>query len=393
MRRVAPIDLATSLENLKLERDAIVLYDELANIEKDPTRADAFRRIAANERRHADIWARKLTELGLSVPPPDRPRPRVRFIMLIARLFGTHSVTDLVRALEGDEEDAYDAQGASPEVVAIAADEREHVQIWERLAARKPVAAERDGLARARRAASAADVGRRETWHRTSARSGTLRAVIFGVSDGLVSNLSLVMGVVGASVAGPGFVILAGIAGLLAGSFSMAAGEYISMQSQRELFERQIELERAEMEAMPEEEEAELAAAYRAKGFARDEAARIAHRLFQDPEAALDMLVREELGLDPDELGSPWGAATGSMISFAVGAAVPVIPFLFGGGPVITIISLGASLAALFAVGAGVSILTGRGLVFSGLRQLAIGLGAAVVTYLIGSIIGVGMAA
>jgi VIT1/CCC1 family predicted Fe2+/Mn2+ transporter len=212
------------------------------------------------------------------------------------------------------------------------------------------------------------------------------------VSDGLVSNLSLVMGVAGAS-ASPRFVLLAGIAGLLAGAFSMAAGEYISMQSQRELFERQIALERAEMEAMPEEEEAELAAAYRAKGFARDEATRIAHRLFQDPEAALDMLVREELGLDPDELGSPWGAAFGSFIAFGIGAVIPVIPFLFGGGPVITAISLGASLVALFAVGAGVSMLTGRSLVFSGLRQLGIGLGAAVVTYLIGSVIGVGVAA
>jgi VIT1/CCC1 family predicted Fe2+/Mn2+ transporter/rubrerythrin len=393
MRRVAPIDLATSLENLKLERDAVVLYDSLAEIEKDPFRADAFRRIAANERRHADIWAGKLTELGATIPTADRPRPRVRFIMLIARLFGTRSVADLVKALEGDEEDAYGAQDASPEVAAIAADEREHVEIWERLGTGKAVRADRDGVAVARRAAFAADVGRRETWHRTSARSGTLRAVIFGVSDGLVSNLSLVMGVAGAASANPGFIVLAGVAGLLAGSFSMAAGEYISMQSQRELFERQIELERAEMEAMPEEEEAELAAAYRAKGFARDEAARIAHRLFQDPDAALDFLVREELGLDPDELGSPWGAATGSFLAFAVGAAVPVIPFLVGGGPVITLISLGASLAALFAVGAGVSVLTGRSLIFSGLRQLGIGLGAAIVTYVIGSIIGVGVTA
>lgn len=393
MPGVAPIDLATSLENLKLERDATVLYDSLAGIEKDPTRAAAFRRIAANERRHADIWARKLTELGATVPPADGPRPRVRLIMLIARLFGTRSVAELVKALEGDEGDAYESQGASPEVAAIAADEREHAQIWERLAARKAIAADGDGVGRARGVVSPADIGRREPWHRTSARSGTLRAVIFGVSDGLVSNLSLVMGVAGASGSHPSFVILAGVAGLLAGALSMAAGEYISMQSQRELFERQIELERAEMEAMPEEEEAELAAAYRAKGFARDEAARIAHRLFQDPDAALDILVREELGLDPDELGSPWGAASGSMISFAIGAAIPVIPFLFGGGPVITIISLGASLAALFAVGAGVSMLTGRGLVFSGLRQLGIGLAAAAVTYLIGSIIGVGVAA
>jgi VIT1/CCC1 family predicted Fe2+/Mn2+ transporter/rubrerythrin len=391
MPGVAPIDLATSLENLKLERDAIVLYDSLADIEKDPSRAAAFRRIAANERRHADVWSRKLAELGASVPPADGPRARVRFIMLVARLFGTRSVADLVMALEGDEEDAYESQGASPEVAAIAADEREHAQIWERLASGE--AFSDDGVGRARRVASPAEIGRREPWHRTSARSGTLRAVIFGVSDGLVSNLSLVMGVAGASSSQPQFVVLAGVAGLLAGAFSMAAGEYISMQSQREVFDRQIALERAEMEAMPEEEEAELAATYRAKGFARDEAARIAHRLFQDPEAALDILVREELGLDPDDLGSPWGAALGSMISFAVGAAVPVIPFLFGGGAVITAISLGASLAALFAVGAGVSILTGRSLLFSGFRQLGIGLGAAVVTYLIGSIIGVGVAA
>jgi VIT1/CCC1 family predicted Fe2+/Mn2+ transporter/rubrerythrin len=392
MRRVAPIDLPTSLENLKLERDAIVLYDALAEIEKDPTRADAFRRIAGNERRHADIWARKLTELGATVPPADGPRPRVRFIMLIARLFGTRAVADLVKALEGDEEQAYDAQGTSPEVAAIAADEREHAEIWDRLSAGKPVATARDGVAAAHSATSAADVAQNEHWHRTSARSGTLRAVIFGVSDGLVSNLSLVMGVSGAAAANPRFVLLAGIAGLLAGAFSMAAGEYISMQSQRELFEHQIALERAEMEAMPEEEEAELAAAYRAKGFAHDEAARIAHRIFQDPQAALDMLVREELGLDPDELGSPWGAAIGSMISFALGAAVPVIPFLFGGGLVVTAVSLGLSLVALFAVGAGVSLLTGRGFLFSGFRQLGIGLGAAIVTYLIGTVIGVGVA-
>ena len=392
MPRVAPIDLTTSLENLKLERDAIVLYDSLAEIEKDPIRAEAFRRIASNERRHADVWATKLTELGATVPAPEGPRPRVRFIMLIARLFGTRSVADLVRALEGDEEEAYDAQGASPEVAAIAADEREHAQIWDRLETAVPLTVRRDGVAVARRATSAADVGRYEQWHRTSSRSGTLRAVIFGVSDGLVSNLSLVMGVAGAASANPQFILLAGVAGLLAGAFSMGAGEYISMQSQRELFERQIELERAEMEAMPEEEEAELATAYRAKGFPPDEAAQIAHRIFQDPDAALDMLVREELGLDPDQLGSPWGAAAGSMVAFSIGAAVPVIPFLFGGGPTITLISLGLSLTALFAVGAGVSLLTGRSLVFSGLRQLGIGLGAATVTYLIGSIIGVGVA-
>jgi vacuolar iron transporter family protein len=390
---VPPIDVEQSLDNLKLERDAIVLYDSLATIEKDPHRADAFRRIAGNERRHADIWASKLRDLGANVPPAGRPRMRVRFIILAARLLGTAAVADLVTALEGDEEEAYGAQDSSPEAAAIAADEREHAVIWERLKSGEQVSLvsdpARDGVAIAGRARNAAEVGRRESWHRAGGRSGTLRAVIFGVSDGLVSNLSLVMGVAGAASGNPSFILLAGIAGLLAGAFSMAAGEYISMQSQRELFERQIALERAEMEAMPEEEEAELAASYRAKGFTPDEAVRIAHRIFEDPDQALDMLVREELGLDPDELGSPWGAAAGSFVAFALGAVVPVIPYLFGGGTAVIAASLGLSLVALFGVGAAVSLLTGRGMIFSGFRQLGIGLAAALVTYAIGSLIGV----
>jgi VIT1/CCC1 family predicted Fe2+/Mn2+ transporter/rubrerythrin len=389
---VAPIDIEQSLDNLKLERDAIVLYDALAGIEKEPRRAEAFRRIASNERRHADIWASRLRELGAIVPASGGPRARVRFIILLARAFGTAAVADLVRALEGDEEALYVAQGVSPEVASIAADEREHAEIWNRLeAAGRATGAtdpDRDGVAIAERAGSAAEVGQRERWHRTG-RSGTLRAVIFGVSDGLVSNLSLVMGVTAAAADNPSFILLAGIAGLLAGAFSMAAGEYISMQSQRELFEHQIALERAEMAAMPEEEEAELAASYRAKGFAPEEAARIAHRIFEDPEAALDILVREELGLDPDQLGSPWGAAAGSFVAFAIGAIVPVVPYLVGGGTAALVASLGLSLLALFAVGAAVSLLTGRSFVFSGVRQLGIGAAAAAVTYLIGSLIGV----
>jgi VIT1/CCC1 family predicted Fe2+/Mn2+ transporter len=392
---VPPIDVEQSLENLKLERDAIVLYDALADIEKDPRRAAAFHRIASDERRHADIWATRLRELGAALPEDTRPRLRIRFVILLARLFGTASVADVVKALEGDDEEMYDAQGGSPELSAMAADEREHAAIWERLSlrgrSRGATDPDRDGVAIARGARSAAEIGEGERWHR-SGRSGTLRAVIFGVSDGLVSNLSLVMGVTGAAAGNPSFILLAGVAGLLAGAFSMAAGEYISMQSQRELFEHQIELERAEMEMMPEEEEAELAASYRAKGFTHEEATRIAKRIFEDPEAALDMLVREELGLDPDELGSAWGAAGGSFVAFAIGAAVPVLPYLFGGGTVALVFSLGMSLAALFVVGAGVSLLTGRGLLFSGVRQLGIGLAAAAVTYLIGSLIGVSMA-
>jgi vacuolar iron transporter family protein len=390
---VATIDIPTSLDNLKLERDAIVLYDALSTIEKDPTRASAFQRIASNERRHAEIWARKLTSLGATVPPADpRPRPRVRLIILLARLFGTRSVADLVKALEGDEEEAYDAQGAGEEVAAIAADEREHAMIWDRLEDEPAVRPSRARVAAARGASSAAEIGEREAWHRTSGRSGTLRAVIFGVSDGLVSNLSLVMGVAGAATTNASFILLAGIAGLLACAFSMAAGEYISMQSQRELFERQIELERAELEAMPEEEQAEMAALYRAKGFLPSEAEAIAARLFENPERALDTLVREELGLDPDELGSPVGAATGSFVAFAFGAGVPVLPYVFASGAGAFTASLVLSLIALFAVGAGVSLLTGRGTLFSGARQVVIGAVAAGVTFLVGSVVGVAVA-
>ena len=371
-----PAEIAQSLDNLKLERDAILLYDALAGIEKDGRRADAFRRIASNERRHADVWARKLDERGVAVPPPPaRPRPRVRLIILLARLFGTRAVSDLVTALEGDEEELYDSQ-SSPEVAAIAADERKHAEIWQEL---KSGSNEKH---------PEADITAREAWHR-SGRSGTLRAVIFGVSDGLVSNLALVMGVAGAAGDQGHFILLAGIAGLLAGSFSMAAGEYISMQSQRELFERQIALERAELEEMPEEEEAEMAALYRAKGFPEQEAASIAARLFEDPERALDTLVREELGLDPDELGSPFGAAFGSFVAFAAGAAIPVLPYFFASGPGAFTASIVLSLGCLFAVGAGVSLLTGRGFLFSGVRQVLIGAAAALVTFLVGSAIGV----
>jgi len=394
---MASIDVQQSLENLKLERDAIVLYDALAGIEKDERRATAFRTIAGNERRHAEVWATKLRELGVAVPVVGGPRLRVRTIIVLARLFGTRSVSDLVQALEGDEETAYTGQ-ASPEVEAIAADEREHAQIWKRLAgdapasparrgASQPVGADPAVLREVRAPRGAGEIGRDERWHRTG-QSGTLRAVIFGVSDGLVSNTSLVMGISGAST-DPHFILLAGIAGLLAGSFSMAAGEYISMQSQRELYERQIALERAEMEAMPDEEQAELAAIYRTKGFTEEEASRVAARLFRDPEAALDTLIREELGLDPDQLGSPWGAAFGSLVAFAAGAAVPVLPYLVASGAMAFGISIVLSLAAMFVVGIGISLLTGRSALFSGARQVGIGALAAAVTFLVGRIIGV----
>lgn len=379
---LTPEERERSLANLKLERDAVFLYDRLAQIETEPHRAAAFRHIAANERRHAEIWASRLEEAGARVPEFASPRMRVRVIVWIARLFGTRAVSDLVRALEGDEEDAYAAQ-TSPETESIAADEREHAQIWERLESRPPGATAR-AVASGRTRRPTGERG--ETWHR-GGRSGTLRAAIFGANDGLVSNLSLVMGVAGAATENH-IIVLVGVAGLLAGAFSMAAGEYISMQSQRELFENQIATEREEMRVMPDVEREELIDIYRAKGLPDEEARSVADRLMEDPEKALDTMIREELGLDPDELGSPWGAAGSSLLSFGAGAIIPLVPFLLTTGMPAFVAALGLSLVALFSVGAGVSMLTGRGMVFSGMRQVLIGAAAAAVTYGVGTVIG-----
>jgi len=365
-------DVKRSLANLKLERDAIYLYDRLAEIEKAPDRAAVFKRIASNERRHAHIWATRLTELGAIVPAQTAPRPRVRVIVTLARLLGTNRVADLVRALEGDEEEAY-ADQLTPETASIAADERQHAQMWDDISGRTPTPDKSRTL-------------REEAWHR-GGRSGTLRAAVFGANDGLVSNLSLIMGVAGAA-ANNQVIVLAGVAGLLAGAFSMAAGEFISMQSQREMFENQISIEREEMRVMPDVEEAELAQIYRQKGLSDGDARRVAASLMADPKMALDTKVREELGLDPDELGSSWGAALYSFVAFSIGALVPLIPFLITTGQTAFVASLLLAFVALFAVGAAVSIVTGRGMLFSGIRQVVIGAAAATVTYAVGKVIG-----
>ena len=187
------------------------------------------------------------------------------------------------------------------------------------------------------------------------------------------------------------FVLLAGVSGLLAGAFSMAAGEYVSMRAQRELFERQIALEKGELEAAPAEEQEELALIYQAKGLPRDEAESMAARLMENPQIALETLVREELGLDPGELGSPWGASIGSFLAFAVGALVPVIPFLFGANASLPFVIASAGLATLaaFAVGASLSLFTGRHPLLSGGRQVALGAIAAALTFAIGRVVGV----
>ena len=359
-------------ENFATEIDGIAVYRMLAELEESPARRKLFEELAEVEEHHADVWRQKLRDAG--VEPKERgPSVKARMIGVGARIFGVRSMLPIVRSMEAGAYVAYMGQDASAQ--AMAPDEREHRRTMSR-------------LERTVDADPSEAILMRESWHR-SAGSGTLRASIFGASDGLVSNLALVMGFAGAQTESS-LVLLAGVAGLLAGAFSMAAGEYVSMRSQRELFERQIDLERQELEISPEEEERELSLIYQAKGLRKEEADLTAARLMEDPEVALDTLVREELGLDPSQLGAPWGAAIGSFLAFAVGAFVPVIPFLFGEASTAYVAASAAlSAVALFGLGAGVSLFTGRSALYSGARQVAIGAAAATVTFVIGRIIGI----
>jgi VIT1/CCC1 family predicted Fe2+/Mn2+ transporter len=222
-----------------------------------------------------------------------------------------------------------------------------------------------------------------------SAANGVLRPVVFGANDGLVSNLALVMGVAGAT-AEPGVIVLAGIAGLLAGAFSMGVGEYVSVQSQQELLGYQIEFQRRQLRETPEQERRILIDIYRERGFTDEEAAHFADRVFADPEHAVSLLIHEEVGMDARSIGSPLGAAVGSFLAFTLGAIIPLVPYLVLSGTPAFVLSLGASLVALFLLGTGISRLTHRPLLYTSMRQVLLGGIAAAVTYGVGSIIGAG---
>jgi vacuolar iron transporter family protein len=354
---------------LASERDAAVLYRALADADTG-ARAEVFGRLAAVEERHAAHWAQRLREAGADVPAATAASARTRLLGWLARRLSTSAVLPFVERAERADAGKYDAE---PDAAAgMAADERGHARQLARLHSPRPSAKEQ--------------IARRERWHRGD-RSGTLRAAVFGVSDGLVSNAALVMGFAGSGAA-RSTVVLAGVAGLLAGAFSMAAGEYVSMASQREMFEREINLEARELDENPAEEREELALLYQAKGLPPDEARLLAERLTADRDAALDTLAREELGLDPDALGSPWGAAVSSMISFAIGAAVALLPYLLAAGTAALVAAIVAVAVALFAVGGGIGMLNGRSLVRSGLRQVLVGGLAAAITFLVGHLIG-----
>ncbi|HET9167918.1 MAG TPA: VIT1/CCC1 family protein [Actinospica sp.] len=357
-------------ELLASERDAEAMYLSLAENEQGERRA-IFEELASIERRHASHWETMLRDAGEPVPPPGRTSLRTRLIGVAARRLSTQAVLPMIERAERADAGMYDADpDAAP---GMASDERGHARALTKLI--------EGGKPDPRR-----QIAKREGWHRGD-RSGALRAAVFGVSDGLVSNTALVMGFAGSGSARAA-ILLAGVAGLLAGSFSMAAGEYVSMSSQREMFEREISLEAQELEENPEEEHAELVLLYRAKGLPKAEAEKVADRVMEDREVALDTLAREELGLDPDSLGSPWSAAISSLLAFAAGAFVVVLPYLIGGGTAALVAAIVLFGLALFGVGAGIGLLNGRSGWRSGVRQVIVGGLAAAVTFGIGHLIG-----
>ncbi len=359
------------LQNLVDERDGAALYEGLARHEKDPQKARSFREIAEAERRHAEIWARKLEKEGVGIPA-DRPSSRVRALIWLARRLGTAAVVPMVLEAEATDADKYDAQGG--DAAPIADEERAH-----RLAL--------VGLSRGEPTDARELIAQRERWHRSSRAAGSIRAAIFGMNDGLLSNLSLILGVAGAGVE-PRTVVVTGFAGLLAGAFSMAAGEYTSVASQRDLLARQVAMEKREIDEAPEEEAAELALIFKQKGLSTEQASRTAAELLKNPESAADTLVREELGLDPNDLGSPMGAAVSSFAMFSVGAFLPLIPFLATSGTLAVALAAAVAFTVLAGVGGLVGFLSGTPIWRSALRTAGLGAIAAGVTYGVGRIFG-----
>jgi VIT1/CCC1 family predicted Fe2+/Mn2+ transporter len=365
-------DIQRFRSNHQGEVDGVELYRLLARAEKDPERAEIFLALSETEKGHLKHWADKLRAAGVD---PGNPGPslRVRILGFLAKHISPRAVLPMVSAMESSGFDDYMAQpDAGP---ALARAERAHART---LSTMYSPGGGANG--------DVAGIAQGERWHRVDT-GGQLRAAIFGMSDGLLSNLSLVIGVAGANPEGR-FIVLTGIAGLLAGAFSMGAGEFISVTSQRELFERQIALEKEELESNPEEERKELALIYRAKGLPADEAEALSTRILGDRGVALETLAREELGLNPEGLGSPWGVAISSFLSFAAGAIIPVIPWFFGSSAPFFISSVVLGALAMFTVGAAVSLFTGRNFIFAGMRQLIIGMSAAAVTFGIGKLIG-----
>jgi VIT1/CCC1 family predicted Fe2+/Mn2+ transporter len=373
------------LRYLEAERNASLLYRALADtVEGD--RREALLELAQIEDEHAAHWIAKLEEYGVPVPPaPTTLDPSDAALVGRARGAGFADVLAQLEEAEGEGAGMYDNEPEAPD--SMSRDERDHIAVFQQMRADV-----QQSPSPATPSLPAKPSTGGEAWHRGD-KSGSTRAAVFGVSDGLVSNTALVMGFAGAAPSNS-TILFAGLAGLLAGAFSMAAGEYVSVASQRDLFRREIEMEASELREKPDEEMKELELIYRAKGLDRASAASVARQIMSDPATALDTLAREELGLDPSELGSPFKAALSSFVAFAIGASVVVLPYLFflgtGASTVIPLVlAIVLSLAAMVVVGAIVGRLSGRSVLFSIGRQVLWGAGAALVTFAIGRLVGI----
>lgn len=370
-------DFARYRANRQDEIDSAALYGTLADSEKQPALATVYRKLSETETEHAHFWEARLREAGQPVPTSGLSW-RARTLIFLAKRFGAQFILPTITGLEQKDDKSYRAQ---PEAgtAAMASQEQSHALILSELTNNN-----RGGMAGS---ALASLEGR----HR-SAGGNALRAAVLGANDGLLSNLSLIMGVAGAESSGQA-IIVAGFAGLLAGASSMALGEWLSVQSSRELYERQIKIESDELNAVPAEEEEELALIYQAKGLTPEQAKEFAGRLISDKGAALDTLSREELGIDPQELGgSAYEAAATSFVLFSLGAIVPLFPFFILTGTTAVVTSVVLSALALFGIGAAITLLTGQSVWFSGLRMVLFGLAAAAITFAVGKIIGVRLA-
>src|SRR5271169_2825977 len=362
--------------NLQGEFDSAGLYHALADAEPDAHLREVYRRLAAVEEAHAEFWRQQLAKTGKQAGPLHLGW-RTRALAWLARRFGPQFVLPALSGLEQRDSMQYDPQ---PEAVAgaLPVAERSHNRIVQQ------IAASISGGLRGRTLAGL------EGRHRRGGNA--LRAAVLGANDGLVSNLSLVMGTAGAVSSGTP-ILAVGLAGLIAGACSMAIGEWLSVTSSREMSQQQIDVEAEELKRAPEEEKQELILIYQAKGLEEAQARALAERLMSDKDTALDTLVREELGIDPEELGgSAWSAAGSSFLLFAVGAIFPVAPFFWLQGQAAMVASLALSGIALALIGAGSSLFTARNVVFTSLRSLLLGFAAAAITYGVGRLVGVTLA-
>ncbi|SIO69815.1 Predicted Fe2+/Mn2+ transporter, VIT1/CCC1 family [Burkholderia sp. GAS332] len=361
--------------NLSDELHSAALYETLAKVERDDTRKQVYRDLAKSERDHAQVWADKLRANGIR-PKGTGQAVKTRLMKALVRVFGAGFVLPTLAAAEYADRNKYHGQ---PDAGRMSADEHHHAAVVQTLA--------RGGgdpdLSQGARIAAA------ESWHKGVSSGNDLRAAVLGANDGLVSNFCLIMGVAGAGT-GNKAILLTGLAGLIAGACSMALGEWLSVTNARELASTQIAKEAEELEMSPEAEEHELALIYRAKGLDAAEAKRVASQMMRDKDKALDTLTREELGLDPAELGgNPWSAASVSFCLFSVGAIFPVMPFLWTHGLNAIVQCVALSMLALASIGVFTSLFNGRGAAFSALRQVVIGLIAAAFTFGVGKLLGV----